>query len=87
LIDNSGLCPLLAEFGEQLHAALATFFADVAGHLAFFLHLVKIVDPHLDWICSPVPRSEHSSQELSNTQTLLAGDMATITRRRPSDRR
>ena len=31
----------LAKFGEQLCAALATFVADVAGYLAFFLQLVE----------------------------------------------
>ena len=32
---------LLAEFGEQLNASLTTFVADIAGDLAFFLHLVE----------------------------------------------
>ena len=32
---------LLAELGEQLCAALATFVADVAGYLAFFLQLIE----------------------------------------------
>jgi len=32
---------LRAKFGEQLCAALATFVADVAGYLAFFLQLVE----------------------------------------------
>jgi hypothetical protein len=31
----------LPSSGEQLCAALATFVADVAGYLAFFLHLVE----------------------------------------------
>src|SRR5215469_17186263 len=44
LLDSQVCCDaiyFLAKFGEQLHAALATFFADVAGYLAFFLHLVE----------------------------------------------
>jgi len=32
---------LPAKSGEQLHAALPTLFPDVAGDLAFFLHLVE----------------------------------------------
>ena len=32
-----GAIDLLAEFGEQLHAALAIFFADGTGYLTFFL--------------------------------------------------
>jgi hypothetical protein len=32
-----GAIDLLAECGEQPHAALATFFADGTGYLAFFL--------------------------------------------------
>jgi len=32
---------LRAKFGEQLCVALATFVADGAGYLAFFLHVVK----------------------------------------------
>src|SRR5215472_11483781 len=44
LLDPQVCCDaiyFLAKFGEQLHAALATFVADVAGDLAFFLHLVE----------------------------------------------
>jgi len=38
---RSDAIDLRAKFGEQLCAALVTLVADVAGYLAFFLHLVE----------------------------------------------